>query len=143
MKVEDIMSAAPVMARLDTTAHELAKMMRDNDIGAIPVVGADGKTAEGIVTDRDIVVRAVADRADLGGCKAKNVMTSPVEVVDVRADLDDVLKVMQDRQIRRVLVRSDKGAIIGIIAFADIARASGKRDTGKVVKDVTKPRAQA
>jgi CBS domain-containing protein len=112
-------------------------MMADNDCGSIPVV--EHGRAVGIVTDRDIVCRAVAEGLDPATAKVSDIMTQPVETVAETATLEECCERMERRQIRRVLVVGDSGLCAGIIAQADIARRAPEPVAGEVVKEISQP----
>jgi CBS domain-containing protein len=113
-------------------------MMKQHDCGQIPVVGQDRQPL-GVITDRDIAVRAVAQGSDPASATVGDYMTAPVTTVADTCDLDDVAKVMEQGQIRRVVVVDDKGCVAGIVAQADIARAGHDGKTAEVVKQVSEP----
>ncbi len=116
----DIMTRNPKTVRSGDTLQQIAQIMVDEDTGIIPVV--DGGKLVGVVTDRDIVCRALASGADMKTAKASDVMTDDVECVTERDSLDDVLRVMGEHQIRRVAVVAKDDRLVGIISMADLAR---------------------
>jgi CBS domain-containing protein len=118
MTVEQIMTRDPVTLQVDTTLEDAAKVMRDRDIGDVVVVDKDQLV--GVVTDRDIVVRAVADGiapADttLGSVVSRDLVTVPPE-----ATARDAALLMRDRAVRRVLV-CDNSSLVGIVSIGDLA----------------------
>src|SRR5689334_1942384 len=122
MRVRDVMTKSPTVCMPETSLPAVARMMLECDCGAIPVV-ADLATHRpiGIITDRDIVVRAIAsDRNPLELC-ARECMTAPVVTVLEDADLDDSLKTLEARQLRRIIVVDRSGACVGILSQADLA----------------------
>lgn len=136
MTVAEIMTKDPACCAPDTSLQEVAKMMVDNDCGCIPVV--QGGEPVGTVTDRDIAVRAVAAGKNPLDLTASDAMSSNVVSVAEDCSLDECCKVMEDHQIRRVLVVDSSGACCGIIAQADIAANASTKDTGEVVQEVSK-----
>ena len=106
-------------------------MMRDHDCGSVPVVQS-GQVL-GIVTDRDLAVRALADGL-YPGIRVRNVMTVAPECCSEDDDVHSVEKVMSDRQVRRVPILNADGGVVGIIAQADLARAASH---GVSVREVT------
>ena len=136
MTVAEIMTKNPACCSPDTSLQEVAKMMVDNDCGCIPVV-QDGEPI-GTITDRDIAVRTVAEGKNPLDLTASDAMTSNVVSVPEDCSLDECCKVMEDHQIRRVLVVDGEGACCGIIAQADIAANASSKDTGEVVQEVSK-----
>ena len=136
MTVAEVMTKDPACCSPDTSLQEVARMMVDNDCGCIPIV-EDGEPI-GTITDRDIAVRTVAEGKNPLDLTAADAMTS--NVVSVRSDssLEECCKVMEDHQIRRVLVVDDSGACCGIIAQADVAASAEPRDVAEVVQEVSK-----
>ncbi|HEY7413440.1 MAG TPA: CBS domain-containing protein [Vicinamibacteria bacterium] len=140
MKVKDIMTPSVTCCTPDNGLPEVARMMVDCDCGEIPVVESQSTMKPvGVITDRDIVVRAVAQGRNPLDLTAREVMTSPVITVTPDDGLDDVLGKMEEHKIRRVPVVDKGGRCCGIVAQADVARNAGKGDTAKVVKEVSEP----
>jgi CBS domain-containing protein len=136
MDVRDIMTAEPACCDPDTGLQDVARMMLDNDCGAIPVC-EDGKPV-GIVSDRDIAIRAVAEGRNPIEMTASEIMSSPVETVTEDTSIDDLFDLMEDKQIRRVVVVDDEGAVCGIVAQADIAEYAGD-EVAEVVQEISEP----
>jgi CBS domain-containing protein len=138
MDVTSVMTPNPACCRPDATLREAARMMLDNDCGEIPVVD-ESMRPQGVVTDRDIVVRVVAEGRDTNSVKVGEVMSTPPTTVTTDAKLSDVIDVMESRQIRRVPVVDLDGKLCGIVAQADVAMQGSDRKTGSVVEEVSKP----
>lgn len=136
MDVRSAMTCNPACVKADTPLREVARLMVENDCGEIPVV-EDGSRPIGVVTDRDITIRSVARGINPVDLPAREVMTSPVVTVSPDTSLEACCNVMEQHQIRRVLVVDDAGALCGIVAVADVARNAGKNATGEVVKEVS------
>jgi CBS domain-containing protein len=124
MKARDLMTPEPCCCSPDDSISEVASMMRDNDCGSVPVVEA-GRVV-GIVTDRDLAVRGVA-RGMSGDARVRDVMTASPECCDEDADVRNVERVMSERQVRRVPIVNADGGCVGIVAQADLARATHSR----------------
>ena len=140
MKVQEIMTSDPAFCTPDTPLQEVARLMVRCDCGEIPVVQDQSqKKVIGVVTDRDIVVRAVAQGKNPLTLNAAAVMSSPAITVTSDSDLDEVVKLMEERQIRRVPVVDRDGALRGIVSLADVARHHSKRETGELVREVSEP----
>ena len=118
MNVREIMTTDITKATPDNTLVDIAVIMRDEDIGALPVV-EDGELI-GIVTDRDIVVRAIANGRDPSTTKVEEVLSEEVEGVEPGTDVTDAADLMAARQIRRLPV-VEEGQLIGMISLGDIA----------------------
>jgi CBS domain-containing protein len=135
MKVRDVMTSNVVSALPETTLEEIATMMKTEDTGAIPVV--DEKELLGIITDRDIVLRCVAEGRDPSEMSADEILSEDLEVVDPDADVTEALAIMGRRQIRRLPV-VDKGELVGMVSLGDLAvKQSDEEETGEALKDVS------
>lgn len=121
MKARELMTAAPCCCSPDDSIQTVARMMRDHDCGSVPVVEA-GQVV-GIITDRDLAVRALADGMN-GGLRVRNVMTVAPECCSEDDDVESIERVMSERQVRRVPIVNADGGVVGIIAQADLARAA-------------------
>ncbi|MQA89069.1 MAG: CBS domain-containing protein [Gemmatimonas sp.] len=120
--VRDIMTEGPEAVTRDTSLADVAKRMRDLDIGIVPVVSdLEGYHLEGVITDRDIAVRAVAEGKNMEKAKVREYMSSDVATVGSGASVRDVFTVMKRERVRRVPVTDESGRLIGIIAQADLA----------------------
>ena len=140
MQMRDAMTKDPVCCTPDTTIEAAARMMLERDCGAIPVVtDLASRTPVGIITDRDIVTRVVAKGIDPMGLPVRECMTAPAVTILEDAGLDDCVELLQLGQLRRVVVVDRTGACVGIMAQADIARCASKRETGDLVREVSKP----
>ena len=111
--------------------------MVQHDCGEIPVIDSANR-AVGVITDRDIVCRVVAEGKNPSAYIAENAMTTPVIAVSGEAKLEEVISTMEDHQIRRVLVVDDGGCCAGIIAQADVARKGEVRNVGELVREVSR-----
>ncbi len=142
MTVQEIMTREPQCCTPDTKLRQVARMMVDCDCGAIPVVeDMDSKQPVGIVTDRDIVMRVVAEGKDYTQLGASAAMTPSTVTVQEDADLSDAERLMKDRQIRRIIVVDENGRCVGMLAQADIARHRSDSETGDVVEEISEPTA--
>jgi CBS domain-containing protein len=117
-RCREIMTRNVQTATREMSLQAVAALMRDGDMGVMPVV--DNGKLVGIVTDRDIVVRAVADGRDVS-TKISDVMTS--EIYSVKEDdfVFEAIRLMGDKQVRRVPIINETGELVGIIAMADVA----------------------
>jgi CBS domain-containing protein len=135
MKVCDLMHKGIEIMPPDTPVTKLANKMREKDIGAIPV-GSNGQLV-GMVTDRDIIVRAVANGKDLSQLTAQDVMTNGVTCCRDTDKVRDVLNVMEEKQIRRVPVTDEDDKVVGIVSIGDISAAMSGKAAGEVMKAVS------
>jgi CBS domain-containing protein len=116
--VEEIMTTNPRTVNVDDTVLQAAQVMRDNDIGDVIVVN-DGQVT-GIVTDRDIAVRAAAEGRDLGSTTVGEIATTGVQAIEPDASVDDALRTMREHDIRRLPVAKN-GRPVGIVSLGDLA----------------------
>lgn len=116
--VEELMTRDPRTVNADDTVVEAARIMRDSDIGDVVVM--DGGQVNGIVTDRDIVVRGVAEGRGSDAAQVRDVCTTGVETIDPDASVDDALRLMREHDIRRLPVTRD-GRPVGILSLGDLA----------------------
>lgn len=130
--VRDVMTPNPESVSERDSLLQAARIMRDKDTGIVPVV--DGRKIIGLITDRDIVVRAVADGKDLSNMKVNEVMTKQVRSVKEDTPVDEVLNLMSSAEIRRVPVVNQSDELVGIVSIGDLA-AKTNRD-GKVGKTI-------
>jgi CBS domain-containing protein len=132
----DIMTVDPACCSPGTTLDEVAKLMRHADCGEIPIVNTAGR-AIGVVTDRDIVTRVVAEGMNPVAHTAEQCMTHNPVTVRAETPLHAVIDTMERHQIRRVPVVDASGACIGMVAQADIARAAHEHSVGELVREVS------
>lgn len=118
MKVRDVMTSQVETVTPNCTIEEIARLMKSNDVGSIPV--CEGKKVLGMITDRDIVIKVLADGKNLLSVSAKDIMNSDVITVTSDQDVHEAARVMADYQIRRLPV-IDQGKIVGIVALGDLA----------------------
>ncbi len=135
MKVKDAMHKGIMCLEPGTAVREIAKRMRDSDIGAIPI-RADGKLV-GIVTDRDITCRAMTADGDVGKMTAQDVMTKTVAHCDPEDDLASAIKTMETKKVRRLPVIDGQKAIVGMLSLGDISHNLGKELSGEVLRAVS------
>ena len=138
MQVRDIMTAHMGFCMPEKTIDEVAGMMVTCDCGAIPVVDPVTRKAVGIVTDRDIVCRAVAKGLDPARVRVEEIMTMPIVAVRPEDSLENCLSVMESAQVRRVLVLDSQAFLCGMVSQADIARVAPPGETGHLVHDISR-----
>jgi CBS domain-containing protein len=118
LKVRDVMTGIPVMLRPEQTLTDAACAMRDFAVGCVLVAGK--RRLHGLITDRDIVVRAIADARDPATLALSDVCSRDIAVVAPTDDLDDAVKIMRRRAVRRLPVVED-GRAVGIVSLGDLA----------------------
>jgi len=135
MKVKDIMHRGVQFAEQNTPIKDIAKQMRDFDIGAMPVM-TRGQIV-GMITDRDLACRALADRSDLNQLTAKDVMTRDVICCSPEDDVNTAVHTMETKQIRRLAVTDERNAVLGILSLGDISSRLSKETSGEVLSAVS------
>jgi CBS domain-containing protein len=138
MTVASVMTETPACCTPKTKLTEVARMMVDNDCGQIPVVEdlASRKLA-GVITDRDIATRIVAQGYNSAEAHACDCMTAPCVTVTPQTSLKSCCELMETNKIRRVPVVDDKGSVVGIVSLADVVRDANAAVSAAVVKQVS------
>src|SRR5215207_5382237 len=135
IRCSEIMTSNVTTATRDMTLQAAAIMMRDGDMGSVPVV-EDGKLV-GIVTDRDIVVRSIADGLD-ASVPVGDVMTAEVYSASENDFVFEAIRLMGDRQVRRVPIINEAGELVGIIAMADVAlETEDEREIAETLEEIS------
>ena len=122
MKASELMTPSPCCASTQDTAGDVARLMRDNDCGAIPVVD-ENKKVVGMITDRDLAIRALAEGKS-GDTKVGELMTASPCCASVDDSVRDIEKLMSANQVRRIPIVDARGCCVGIVSQADLARAA-------------------
>ena len=140
MRVRELMTHNPVCCLLSDVAQTVAQTLRDEDIGSVPVV-SDGeqKRLEGIITDRDLCCRMVAQGLDPKSTPIAAYMTRNPVTCRAEQSLDSCVKLMQVHQIRRILVVDQDARCIGILAQADLTRSRESDKVQRTVAEISKP----
>lgn len=133
MRVSEIMSSPLETVSSDGTITNAAEKMKAFDIGVLPVMKED--EVVGIITDRDIVLRVVAQGFDPQRTQVKNAMSTDIWSCSEDMDLEDAVKMMEDKQVHRLLVLGEDGAVTGIVSIGDIARKT-EQDQDHLVHEV-------
>ena len=159
LRVRDIMTRELAVSTRDTTAHQVAEMMKQEDVGVIPVVdlpqnGGNGRTADenrrlntsnysygkllGLITDRDLVLRAVAEGKDCNAVRAEEVMSTDVHTARPHERVVDVIRKMGNKQVRRIPVVNENGNLLGIVSMGDIAvETESDRELAEALEDIS------
>ena len=139
MRAKDIMTERVVTATPETNLEEIARMLAEHDCGAIPIVkNENSKRPVGVVTDRDIVCRAVAAGRNPREVTAGEIMTSPCVTVPPGTRLDACCTTMEKNRVRRLVIVDDEGACCGILSQADVALRIADK-AGEIVREVSQP----
>ena len=135
-KISDIMTKSVAVVQRDETLQAAAKRMREMDVGALPVV--DGKALMGMVTDRDIAIRGVADGMIPQESLIVDVMTEEVRWCNADDTVEQAMALMGDAQVRRLAVLDANREIVGIVALADLATRQSAH-TDDTLREISAP----
>jgi len=119
----------------DRTVRDAARLMDELNVGVLPV--CDGRRLVGMITDRDITIRCVAGNEAMSKVKAKDVMTSGVVYCRDNEDVEDAVRIMEGKQIRRLPVLDEAMQVIGMVSLGDVSHALPRDITGEVTKSVS------
>jgi CBS domain-containing protein len=135
-QVRDVMTANPDCVSEKDSLRDVARIMKDRDTGVVPVV--DGKKIIGLITDRDIVVRGLAEGKDLGTVSVSELMTKQVRSVRDDASVNEALELMSRAEVRRVAVVNNNDELVGIVSLGDISINTDKDNrVGKTVESIS------
>lgn len=140
MKCSEVMTKDPSCCLPTDNVFEVAQLMKSEDVGSIPIV-SDKQTnkLEGIVTDRDLAIKVVAEGRDAKNTSVREVMTTGVVTCSADDNVDDALNLMEEHQVRRIPIVDDNGRLAGIIAQADVAtRMEEPHKTAEMVEEISK-----
>jgi CBS domain-containing protein len=141
MRIQDIMTKDPSCVTPDATVREAAQVMSREDVGIVPVVdGQSAKRLVGLVTDRDIAIRCVAEGKD-GSCRVRDVMSSDdLATCSESDDVDAVMQAMRTEKVRRIPIVDERGSLVGIVSQADVVRkARDGQSAEKTVERISEP----
>jgi CBS domain-containing protein len=134
--VRDAMTSNPCAIDTDKDVSYAAKMMRDEDVGMAPIV--EGDQLVGVLTDRDIAIKVVAEGKDPTTVRVHEIASTKLVTVDPDQTLDDAMRLMAEHQIRRLPVVEEDGKLVGVLAQADVAREGSDRKTGELVEEISR-----
>jgi CBS domain-containing protein len=138
MDLDRLMTRNPRFCLATSPLDEVARAMRDEDVGEIPVVDLD-RHPVGVITDRDIVVRTLADGRNPLDVRVQDCMTAPPVVIQEDASVEDCARLMERQKIRRVPVVDARGALCGIVSLADLERSDARSLQNEVTRAVSQP----
>jgi CBS domain-containing protein len=139
MQVKDIMSRDVTCISPDASLEQAAVKMRDLNVGSIPVCGQDDRL-HGIITDRDIVVRVVAEGLDCQTVRVEEAMTPKIHYCFEDQDVTEAVQMMEKNQIRRLVVLNRNKRLVGIVALGDLALDTGdERLAGEALECISSP----
>lgn len=138
MRIQDVMTRNPRSVPPETTAREAARLMRDEDVGIVPVV--EGSRLVGVVTDRDLALRIVADGRDAETAVRDVMSADRLVTCGPDEELDGAMETMASEQLRRIPIVDERGTLVGIVAQADIVRkAHDDRKAEQTVERISEP----
>jgi len=140
-KITEVMTPIPQCCTPDDSIIEVARLMEQHDVGVVPIVESqDTRRVIGVITDRDIVLRVVAQGRDPNEIiSVRDVMTNELVTLSPDADVLHAEELMKERRVRRLLVVDADGALVGIVTLADLARATDETQLGDTEKAITHP----
>jgi CBS domain-containing protein len=134
--VQEVMTSNPTTVEANSPVIDAARIMKQEDVGIVPVV--EGDLLAGTVTDRDIALRVVAEGKDPQSTSVREIASTDLVTVDPQQDLDEALRLMATHQVRRLPV-VEGGRLVGIVAQADVAREADDKKTGDLVENISQP----
>jgi CBS domain-containing protein len=134
-KIREVMTSNPRTVEANAPVIEAAKLMRDEDVGIVPIV--EGDRLVGTITDRDVAIRVVAEGKDPQSTTVSDIASTQLVTIDPQQDLDEALRLMAQHQVRRLPVVEEDGRLVGIVAQADVAREGEDSKTGQVVEQIS------
>jgi len=138
MDLDRLMTRNPKFCLATSPLDEVARAMRDEDVGEIPVVDLD-RHPIGVITDRDMVVRTLAAGRNPLDVRVQDCMTAPPVVIQENASVEDCARLMERQKIRRVPVVDARGALCGIVSLADLERSDARSLQNEVTRAVSQP----
>jgi CBS domain-containing protein len=137
MKIKDVMTPDVSFVRPDTSILEIARKMREGDIGSTPVI--ENERLVGMVTDRDIVVRAIAEGGDVRTKTARDAMSPGILYCYADDSVESVLDNMGDQQIRRLPVVDSDKRLVGVVSLGDLALSGKRKAAGEALQEISQP----
>ena len=133
--IREVMTSNPSTIEPDKNVVEAARIMKQEDAGVVPVT--ENGRLTGMVTDRDIAIRVVAEGKDPQSTAVREVASTDLVTIDPQQDLDEALRLMAKHQVRRLPVVVEDGRLVGLVAQADVAREGDDTQTGQVVQEIS------
>jgi CBS domain-containing protein len=133
--ISEVMTSNPRTVGSSTSVVEAARIMKSEDVGSVPILEDDRLV--GVVTDRDITIRAAAEGRDLQSTTVGEIASRDVVTIDPQQSLDEAARLMAQHQVRRLPVVEEDGRLVGIVAQADVAQAGKDSLTGELVQQIS------
>jgi CBS domain-containing protein len=135
-QIREVMTPNPRALSPDATVAEAARMMKEEDVGLVPLV--EGDRLVGTVTDRDIAIRVVAEGKDPQSVSLREIASTDLATIDPQQDLAEALRLMAEHQVRRLPVVEEDGRLIGIVSQADVAVEAEPARVGETIEEISK-----
>jgi CBS domain-containing protein len=140
MKTKDIMTKDPATVTPNTTVREAARLMQREDTGILPVVEDTSRKLIGVITDRDLAIRIVAEARDANTPVSQAMSKGHLITLQPEADVEDAMEKMAEEQVRRIPIVDDRGTLLGIVSQADIVRkVRDDRKAERTVEKISEP----
>ncbi len=137
MRIKEIMTPNPEIVQQSASIREASIKMKSIDVGALPV--AREGNLRGIITDRDIVLRCLAENLDPDSTTVEQIMSKELVTCDQDDDIEECARVMEEKKLRRIVVTASEGKPIGIVSLGDISTKAGREFGEEVVSSVSEP----
>jgi CBS domain-containing protein len=138
MTCAEVMTPSPTACNPQHTAVDAAELMRREDCGLLPVISENGNKLIGVLTDRDIVLKVVAEGRDPRSTAVSEVMTTDIVTCLPQESVEMAMEQMATRQVRRIPIVERDGSLVGILAQADVAtRIANAQETGQIVQAIS------
>src|SRR5438270_12206354 len=134
-RIREVMTSTASTIETGGNVVEAARIMKQEDAGVVPVT--ENGRLTGMVTDRDIAIRVVAEGKDTQSTKVSEVASTDLVTTDPQQDLDEALRLMAQHKVRRLPVVEEDGRLVGVVAQADVAREGDDTQTGQVVQEIS------
>jgi CBS domain-containing protein len=140
MTCAEVMTPSPTCCNPQHTTIEAAELMKREDVGLVPVVSEDGRKLIGVLTDRDITLKVVAEARDPRSTAVTEVMSTDIVTCLPQETVETAMELMATRQVRRIPIVDRDGSLVGILAQADVAtRVAKPEETGQIVQAISEP----
>jgi CBS domain-containing protein len=141
MKISEIMTPSTAVVSPDETLREACEKMSIEDVGFLPV--CDGEKIQGVLTDRDVAIRGVAKNYNPNDCKVRDVMSPDVVFIFDDQDSDEAATIMEEQQIRRLIVLDRSKKLVGVLSIGDLStRSNDTHRVGKTLEGISMPGGQ-
>lgn len=138
MNLGDIMTKNPETAQVMDSIMDVASMMKELNVGFMPVL--DGDNLVGCVTDRDITIRAVAEGMDIQNASIGEIMSTDLHTATPDMSVDEAANIMEEFQIRRLPILNENNMLIGVVSLGDIAvRTKDLEEAGEILEEISEP----